>query len=362
LEAPHKDSDAFDSILTSKLINAPFGTAHDCPDASILAAFYDATLAPLDRARMQGHIDACARCQAALAAIARAADDADRALAPKPAFEWRRRLSFGLPAAAAAAIALVIVVRARNVAQPPSNELALNSAPAQAVQALAPQAMAPAPGAGAAEPDALQHQALARAESANGGAAAFSNSPMPPAPPPAAPPASAGASSRSAMSAAALGGFVRRQEFAAANAPMGAAASSFVVAQEATPTMQDTAHRPPNTSFTVESPDSLATWVIGPGGSIVKRTHSGRTFTQTSGVNVELLAASAPSPKDCWIVGRKGTVLRTRDGGRYWENVLSPTTADIVHVRAADAHNAVIRTAEGKSYATTDGGATWNLQ
>jgi hypothetical protein len=359
LEAPHKDSDAFDSILKSKITDTPFGAAHDCPDASMLAAYYDGTLAPLERARMQGHVDSCARCQAMLAAIVRADEDAESALAPKRAFEWRWLLGFGLPAAAVAAIAIVIVVRARNINQPTSNELAMNSAPAQAVQAPAPATMPSAPGAGAAEAPQPRPEALARAESANAGAAAFSNSPAPPSPPPAAPPASAGAAG-SAMSATAIGGISRQREFAASAAPMGAR-SPLILAEEA-PAMQDTASRPPNTPFEVESPDHLATWVIGPGGSIVKHTHSGRTFTQTSGVTVELLAASAPSPRDCWIVGRKGTVLRTRDGGGYWENVVSPTTEDIVHVRAADAHNAVIRTASGKSYATTDGGATWHLQ
>jgi hypothetical protein len=356
LEAPHKDSDAVDSILKSKLTDTSFGAAHDCPDASLLAALYEGTLAPLERLRLQGHLDSCARCQAMLAAIARADDDSDRALGPKRSFEWHRLLGFGLAAAAVAAIALVVAVRVRNIAPPPpANELAMKSAPAEAVQAPAPAAMPAAPGAGGAEAPQPAPEA-----NANGGA--FSNSPAPPAPPAAAPPASAGAARSAIGGVAALGALAKRHEFAAATAPMAAEPSPVILAQEATPSMQDTAHRPPNTPFTVESPDHLATWVIGPGGSIVKHTHSGRTFTQTSGVTVELLAASAPSPRDCWIVGRNGTVLRTRDGGGYWENVGSPTSEDIVHVRAADAHNAVIRTATGKSYATTDGGANWHLQ
>ena len=164
------------------------------------------------------------------------------------------------------------------------------------------------------------------------------------------------------MSAAApLVAITRRREFAAAAAPTGAP-SRLILAEAATPAMQNSATRPPDTPFSVQSPDHLATWVIGPGGSIVRHTRSGKTFTQKSGVNFELLAASAPSPRACWIVGRKGTILRTRDGGGYWENVVSPTTEDIVHVRAADADNAVVRTADGKSYATIDGGATWNRQ
>jgi hypothetical protein len=363
LEAPHKDSDAFDSILRSKLTDTSFGMAHDCPDASILAAFYEGTLAPLERARIQGHLDSCVRCQATLAAIARADDDDDRVVEPRRAFEWRRLLGFGLPAAVAAAIALVIVVRSRNIATPPpSNQIAMNSAPApaQAVQAPAPEVIPAAPGAGAAQAPQPVGQALARAQSPNVGAGAFSNSPAPPAPPAAAPPASAGAAGSAISGMAAFGAVAHRRELAAA-AP-NAAPSPMMLAEEATPAMQDTAHRPPNTSFSVESPDHLATWVIGPAGSIVKHTHSGRTITQTSGVNVELLAASAPSPRACWIVGRKGAILRTRDGGGYWENVMSPTTEDVVHVRAADGHNAVIRTASGKSYATTDGGASWHLQ
>jgi photosystem II stability/assembly factor-like uncharacterized protein len=94
----------------------------------------------------------------------------------------------------------------------------------------------------------------------------------------------------------------------------------------------------------------------------VKHTQSGKVFQQHSGVTKELLRGAAVSARVCWIVGRGGTILRTKDGGGYWEAVTSPTSEDIVHVRAADSHDAVIRTASGKSYATTDGGQTWQHQ
>ena len=119
---------------------------------------------------------------------------------------------------------------------------------------------------------------------------------------------------------------------------------------------------PAGATYTIQSPDNNAKWVIGPHGSIVKHTGSGKVITQQSNVTVDLTRGAAISAKVAWIVGQHGTILRTRDGGQYWEAVTSPTTEDLEHVRAASPDDAVIRTVGGKSYATIDGGQTWQRQ
>ena len=115
-------------------------------------------------------------------------------------------------------------------------------------------------------------------------------------------------------------------------------------------------------TYTIQSPDNNASWVVGPHGSIVKHTTSGKVITQQSNVSADLTRGAAISAKVAWIVGQHGTILRTRDGGRYWEAVTSPTTDDLAHVRAASSTDAVIRTDKGVSYATIDGGQTWQRQ
>ncbi|GHE44017.1 oxidoreductase [Streptosporangium violaceochromogenes] len=74
----------------------------------------------------------------------------------------------------------------------------------------------------------------------------------------------------------------------------------------------------------------------------------------------------APVNRDVvWAAGTLGTVLRTLDGGRSWQNVSPPNVADLQFrdVEAFDARNALILSiGEGSAsrvYRTEDGGHTW---
>jgi len=80
-----------------------------------------------------------------------------------------------------------------------------------------------------------------------------------------------------------------------------------------------------------------------------------------SPVPEELLAASAPSEKACWAVGRGGVVIRTMNM-EAWRKIGSPTDEDLVFVEAQDALRATVRTSSGKTYVTTDGGRTWRTK
>ncbi len=86
---------------------------------------------------------------------------------------------------------------------------------------------------------------------------------------------------------------------------------------------------------------------------------------QQSGVEVRLRGISAVDANVGWASGRKGTVLRTVDGGAHWENVSVPGAGDLDFrdVEGFDARTAlVLSIGPGESsrvYRTSDGGATW---
>ncbi|MFD7337688.1 WD40/YVTN/BNR-like repeat-containing protein [Streptomyces violascens] len=75
---------------------------------------------------------------------------------------------------------------------------------------------------------------------------------------------------------------------------------------------------------------------------------------------------AAVSRSTAWVAGTKGTVLRTSDGGRSWQNV-SPAGAaglEFRDVEAFDGRRAVVLAiGEGEAsrvYRTEDGGASWS--
>lgn len=84
-----------------------------------------------------------------------------------------------------------------------------------------------------------------------------------------------------------------------------------------------------------------------------------------TGVTARFRGLSAVSRNVAWASGSLGTVLRTTDGGRSWQNVSPPGVADLQFrdIEAFDARNAVILSiGDGelsRVYRTTDGGATW---
>ena len=373
-----RDSQAFDAILKAKLSRAILEATMKCPELSTLAAFYDRAIGGHERDQLEDHIADCARCQSMLAAMARADDDILAQPHVERGFDWDRMLRFAVPAFAAIA-AVVVVLKLRNpfTSEQTPTEIAMNSPipapPAEVAGGLAnqavPQVAAPAqappsapnqPTAPAAPPPGnignfsstrrlhamASSMALMKRESASAATSAprvenLSANRLPPA-------ISPGAKSAAAVSAPEM---LAQSDTSASPSAMGASAGAIGAAAPQ-------AHG----TFTIESPDQNAIWIVGPHGSIVKHTASGKVKQQQSGVTVDLTQGAAISARECWIVGQHGTILRTRDGGGYWESITSPTTEDLAHVRAADSQDAVIRTVSGKSYATTDGGLSWQHQ
>ena len=109
----------------------------------------------------------------------------------------------------------------------------------------------------------------------------------------------------------------------------------------------------------VASPDPAVRYRVGAQGLIQRSGDGGKTWVaQKSPVTFDLLAASAPSPDVCWIVGRSGVVLLTTDGAT-WRRLPFPEPADLRAVVATDVRTATVTTGDGRVFRTFDGGVTW---
>jgi photosystem II stability/assembly factor-like uncharacterized protein len=108
------------------------------------------------------------------------------------------------------------------------------------------------------------------------------------------------------------------------------------------------------------SPEPAFRWRIGAPGTMLRSTDSGVTWTsQRTAVPVVIAAGSAPARDVCWIVGRSGAVMLSTDG-TTWQLRPFPEPVNLTAVRAVDSKTAVVTTADGRQFSTTDGGASWS--
>ena len=73
---------------------------------------------------------------------------------------------------------------------------------------------------------------------------------------------------------------------------------------------------------------------------------------------LQITNGGAPGPFVCWLVGRGGVVLLTLDA-QLFTRLQFPEPVDLVSVRAASARMAAVRTSDGRTFTTMDGGQTW---
>jgi len=84
-----------------------------------------------------------------------------------------------------------------------------------------------------------------------------------------------------------------------------------------------------------------------------------------TGVTARFRGLAAVSDRIAWVAGFGGTILRTTNGGRNWQRVDPPGTADLQFrdIEAFDANHAVALTigegTDSRVYTTVDGGRTW---
>ena len=109
----------------------------------------------------------------------------------------------------------------------------------------------------------------------------------------------------------------------------------------------------------IRTPNPNVFWRVMPGGVIERSLDAGATWiVQTVGGRVDLVAGSAPTEQICWLVGRNGVILLTRDGAK-WNTAMPPARSDFVAISAQDAKSATVRAADGRRFSTSDGGEHW---
>src|SRR5215472_3030926 len=111
LKDADRNSEALDAVLRRAMREAPAAATPDCADTESIAAYWDGSISTGERERLEAHFADCARCQAQLAAIARAEESA-RAASVASKAPWYRRWQFAIPAfAAVAAVAVFVAIR-----------------------------------------------------------------------------------------------------------------------------------------------------------------------------------------------------------------------------------------------------------
>jgi len=341
---PNERDRSIERLLKESFRKPEAGVTDSCLDAETLAAFSDGGLAGEALELAQTHLADCARCQGIIGAAIRV-----RTIArdPEPVRAGRRWLAWAIPLTAGAA-ALAIWVAVPRPATTPAQLHAPNEAPQTKVAeppAAAPQVQ-PSPEVTQQQQDSAARKndqpprdapstslqkdgdlkeldRLKQETRSDRGALADQSAAAPPAPaaPPvaAAPPARREAFERATNSAEKLGA---------------SAVTSLATTAGTT------------------------RWRIA-GTALERSQDSGTTWTAVAtGTNALLTAVSAASPTVCWVVGRAGVVLRTTDG-QSLSRVPFPEMTDLTAVQARSAQSATVTTADGRVFATTDAGGTW---
>lgn len=417
VKRPDADA-AIDRALRSVIGSSATG-GEACPEPDEVAAYAEGGLTPEERVLFEAHAASCARCLDVLGAFARAAGSAapaETASAAEPQQTGRRapwwsgwRLRWAAPVAAVVtAVALYVAVdrdwRTANV--PP----VVSDAPASPAETKSSPEKAAPPRAPASAPGLPQTRDLEANESEAPAMAAHDlpgRVVVPPAPPKTearhraqpearrqAEPADAAPARRDpeavppptqaapvAQTAVPAERPLLRDEMAASRpappapaAPVAVARSTGVTAspvgqaegrqrQDAPAQIAQIEQRQKMASepmrATAGAPGGVVHWRVGTGGAIERSTDAGASWdTQVSGVQVDLLAVSAPAPGTAWVVGRLGTVLQTIDG-ETWQRRTFPDAVDLVLVEAIDERRATVAAADRRRWATTDGGQSW---
>jgi hypothetical protein len=473
---PARDDDQAMEGLLRRSLARDAAKAGECPDADILAAYYERSLDADEAAGYEQHIAQCSLCREHLAAFVRAESElevpaeqvlvaarpaalqpkaASRAIdsaAEKPKHSWVFGLRWLAPAAAVIVFAVFVYVRmnpreaksilSKNQVAAVKQEPAPVVTPLQDVDAVAPAARSGAPQESHAKPPAaskgnapsLEEKfaappaapvsapathppptarpappprttagandthassgissrfaggAMARSATAAGTAATKTaqrqETPAAPAAPPPAKTADAGQRAVSGTAGGAAAGVA-----APAPAPArvqakkeAAAADSTAQSAEANAANDKTDSRAVAGRLTEENINSVTQSVtvtaaastveasqvatlfrVTPDGAVERSTDSGTTWRlERLKTHAPIVALSAPSGNICWVVGRGGTMLLTKNG-KSWKKISPPERIDLVGVTAQDAESAVVTAVDGRKFTTGDGGKTWEL-
>jgi hypothetical protein len=363
---------AIDELLQRQFVAEELASTTSCLDEETLAAWFDDRLTPAERETAEIHLAGCSRCQAILAAMVRIEPPA--AAAPGVLPLSRRWAGWFVPAAAAAVIAVVAVWAVVGRGPAPTQVADTMARAETAERAPSPPAVAPPRDAAGDSASSLRQEA-ARVPTGTPGPEPAAKTRSPSRPAASATPQGADQERRDVQesivtqdNAATRDSAVPQDKLSAPPEAQAQAQPQLEDQQDALRKMEQAAAPPPPPraqAFTlgsaaplavVASPDRASRWRLA--GSTVEHSSDGINWSPAYTGSVRLNAAAAPSSSVCWVVGERGTVLRSTDGQRF-APAAAPAVVDLVSVSASDALTASVTAADGRRFSTSDGGATW---
>jgi hypothetical protein len=358
------------------------GPSAGCIDSQTLAAWSDGALNAREREAVEAHASECAQCQALLAAMVRSAP-------PALPSRWWRPSTFGwlAPLAAAAAAILLWINLPGSTQRSTTDAVTPSVAPAAGSSVVVPppsSAVVPPPSASPSSPPpqvadrAVGSRTPTRARAATAPPQSAASLPVPPAIAEAAAIAQKKEAPQTAEPSSATKGAPAETRDMLSVPPLPPPSAAPVAAKSDAPAPTAVASAEPRMRSKLDatapldmikavgpidigSPDASVRWRIfpPPGGRVARSIDGGATWqVQSANVTVALTAGAAPAATVCWLVGAGGTVVLSTDG-RTWQRVPFPETIDLVAVRASDAANASVTTADGRTFSTSDGGKIW---
>jgi len=356
-----------ESLLRGSLTAAQPSAA--CLDAETLAAWVDGGLDTESTARAEAHVANCAYCQTVVASMVHVSDAIGATSSLDEASErpwWQLDIRWLVPllgAATAGLLWMVVPQEAPRSAPPlvqeskdaagarsePSDARAPDraaAAPSSATSAVSPPAPPPVePSARKARPAETQALSKETDRQARDQAGAMAKLEAP---------------SRADAPAALEESIAqeRRREAESVPAPAAPAPPPTAGALGATEAARNRAAFAESAPL-IASRDAAVQWRVRNGAIVERSVDGGGTWVATEGnAGAGVLAGASPAPEVCWLVGRSGLVLVTRDA-RTWRRATAPVLESLVGVEAIDERRATVRTAAGAAYQTDDGGATW---
>jgi len=114
--------------------------------------------------------------------------------------------------------------------------------------------------------------------------------------------------------------------------------------------------------YAASMPTSKMAWVVGKDGTILHSSDGGASWkAQTSGVSVTLYGVFfLEDAKHGWAVGEKGTILQTTNSGESWKKLPEPTTATIRSVYFLQKETGFVAGDEFTYLRTSNGGRIWS--
>ena len=108
--------------------------------------------------------------------------------------------------------------------------------------------------------------------------------------------------------------------------------------------------------------DAKNGWIIGDKGTIIYTSDGGKNWeNQNSGTDVRLNKIKFIDDKKAWIVGDGGVLLNTIDGGRNWRKQII-ADGSLIGIFFLDGYRGWVCGEGGALYYTADGGKTWRFR